>query len=411
MSFHKSMNRVILFLIVINMLIVSVYSLGIYPARKAFDYSDRVSGSIKVINNQHKPLKLVVYASGELESAFNFEKTVFFLNSSQNSVVIPYTINAQDLSPGRHKTDVVVLQLPSQLAEGNTIITDSGTLIMKKNSEELMSATTAVLSSVYLDVPYPGKFIDSKLYVDNSNGLGFTVSVFSRGSERINNVYANILIKGPTNKEIANIKTNTLSLDPGADGKLTASYNQPLESGVYYAEAIIHFDGNEIVKRETFMVNNMNINILDLSIDRFKLGQIAKIDVSVESDWNSVIKDVYADFNLIDSSGQVVDSLKTVSVDVHPHEKTVLSGFWDTSGVSVGTYDIGIVLHYNNKESNKLFKAVIGLDKISLTDYSAGNVVKVDSSSNSVIPLLIVAVVVLIVINLGWFFYFKKHKR
>jgi len=74
------------------------------------------------------------------------------------------------------------------MQEGNTIITDSGAIIMQDKDEgEMISATTAVIAQLLIDIPYPGKYLVSNLHVNSANSgdvVTFTASLFGKGDQK-----------------------------------------------------------------------------------------------------------------------------------------------------------------------------------------------------------------------------------
>lgn len=411
--------QIFVILIVLVISINFVTALGVTPARKLFDYGEGLeSGELRIINSQNKDLKLAVYATGDYADAISFEKDVIYISASESAKTVGYTLTMpENLAPGRQSIDLIILELPTELKEGNTVITDNGVIIMQdKKENEMLSATTAVIAKVFIDVPYPGKYINADLHVSSANTdetITFAVSLFGKGEENIDDVGGVIIIKGPTNEEIARVQTTSRSLGSGEDGKIVANWKAGVNPGVYYAEAVINFDGEQIVKRTTFMVGSNNLKIKDILIDKFKLGQIAKVDVIAESVWNEEIKDVYAELDILDERGISLRNVKTSAINIPSLGTGILSGYWDTEGMVIGNYDISVKLFYENKISEKLFQAIINADNIQISDTAAiaGQVIKESGEGSSTISLLIMAVIILIVINISWLLYFKKFKK
>lgn len=397
--------KIIVILILLVIAMQAVAALGVAPARTLFKVEEeRNTGELRILNNQNQDLRIAVYATGEYASAIVFDQDVNpIIRSDESSRTIGYSVNfPDDLTPGRHEIDIVILELSSDPSG----IDNQGGIV----------ATTSVIAKVLIDVPYPGKYIQSKLHVDSVNTgeiTTFSVSLFGKGDKDINNVEGTIIIKGPTNEEITRIETNSISLESGKDGKITATWQADLNAGLYYAEAVITFDGQQIVMRETFMIGDKGLKIADLIIDKFRLGQIAKVDVIAESVWNEDIKDVHAELDVFDESGTLLQNVKTSALSVPSLGRAILSGYWDTAGMAIGNYDINVKLIYENVVTERLFQAIINADNIKLSNQ--GLVAQVtaakDEKEGSTISLLIIAVIVLIIINVSWFVYARKRKR
>jgi hypothetical protein len=389
---------IIVLLVVI--LMNSVFALGVSPVRKAFNYAPgTISGSIELSNNQNQDVDIIIYASGEYKDIISFDKRIINFESGDNSEEINYKLTlSQGMDPGRH--DIIV----------NIDTVNAGL-------ESDITAKNTILAHVYIDVPYPGKYIDSKFNIDSKNTgetTAFTISLFSRGSQQVDDISGTVIIKGPTNEEITRIDTNSISLAPEKSGKIVATWVANVNPGLYYVEAIINYAGKQIVERNTFVIGEKTLNIKDVLIENFRLGNIAKIDVIAESTWNKDIKDVYAEVDVIDEKGLTVSTVETLTQDITPLGRAILSGYWDTKGLTIGNYDINVKLFYGDKISEKLFQTIINMDSIHIEDslLIAGQVTGVDTGKGtSTLTLLIIAVLVLIIINVFWFTVLKKIQK
>jgi hypothetical protein len=404
---NKNLIKVFVILILLLLTLQMVTSLGVAPARTLFKLNEgKNTGELRILNNQHQNLKVIVYSSGKYADIIKFDKEGITLNPDESSKTVKYTLNfPENLEPGRQSIDITILQLPSTFLN-EELMFDSGGVV----------ATTSVIAQVLIDVPYPGKYLQSKLYVDSVNSgeiTTFSVSLFGKGINNINNIEGTIIIKGPTNEELARVETNKINLPSDEDGKVTATWKADVNPGVYYAEAVIKFDGEQLIEREIFMIGDKSLKIADLLIDKFRLGQIAKVDVIAESVWNENIDEVHAELDVFDESGMLLQNVKTSSINIPSLGREILSGFWDTEGMTIGNYDINVKLMYGEKITERLFQAIINADNIQLSNQAltAQVIAAKEESGGSTISLLIIAVIVLIIINVSWFVYFKKFKK
>ncbi len=389
----KMCMMIILVVIIMN----SVSALGVSPARKLFNYNPGVSsGSIEISNNQNQDLELIVYATGDNKDLISFNKRIINFGKNDDLEKVGYEINLPEgMDPGRHD---IVVNIESVIP----------------GLESDITAKNIVLAHVYIDVPYPGKYLDTKFNIDSKNTgeiTVFTISLFSRGSQQIDGISGVVIIKGPTNEEIARVDTNSVILGPEKSGKIVATWDANVNPGLYYVEAIINYAGKQIIERNTFLIGEKTLNIKDILVDNFKLGSIAKIDVITESTWNKEIKDIRAELDIIDNNGLTVSSVKTLTQDVAPLGRAILSGYWDTKGLTIGNYDINVKLFYGDKISEKLFQTIINVNSINIADSSliAGQVIGVETNKkSSTLTLLIIAVLVLAAINIFWFTVIKK---
>lgn len=407
----KKINKIwmfVLFSLVITVFLSSFSSaLGIAPSRQVINYDENeITLQARIINNENKDMKIGLYAEGELAEYINIDKKIIKVSSGQSEVVFYYTIKlpSQDkLTPGQIESKILAVELPdeSTLADENTRV----------------SASTAVIQQIWLNVPYPSMYADGKLYISpvkKGGDLGFSIGVYNRGNVNIKS-YADIIIKGPTNEVLKEFKTGDITIETSDSGKLYYSYdNVDLNEGMYLAEAVVHYtDGKKeehFTLRSNFYVGEEDIEIRDIKVNDFSLGNIAKFDVLLKSRWNEKIKDVYADMEIFDNSGNMIANFKTNEIDIPALSEETISGYWDTKGINVGEYDLNVVVHYGGKTKEEMIIFEIFLDNIQFKGFGTGYATNVGGGEGQY-TLLIMLIIILIVINVGWFVYFKFMKK
>jgi len=136
---------------------------------------------------------------------------------------------------------------------------------------------------------------------------------------------------------------------------------------------------------------------------------VAKFNILVESKWNKKIENVYAEMVIKDAAGNTVANVKSASVDIEPLQKETLLAYWDTEGVEKGVYDANLVLHYASRTTEKKLKTYIELESIK-TEILGVTAKAIRREEGVGYDILTPLVIVLIMINLGWFFYFRRRK-
>lgn len=396
----------------------SVAALGVAPSREIIDFaSGKQTLEARIINNDRQDMRIAIYPQGELADYVTIPDDVIKITSEEGETTFRYELDLpEQLKPGTRSLGIVLVHLPETFARGedNLLVTDETSILFEnKDKESMISATTAVIHQLQVRVPYPNSFVEGKLHVSEGrvgDTLTFTVPVINRGSEPTE-AYAEIIIKGPTNQEIDAFTTETRTLEPGKEAKLVADWKAEADQGVYLAEAIVHYGDEYFTLRKEFHVGNLFVAIDDLTVQGFKLGGIAKFDVMLKNRWNEHIKDVYGELKVLDEQGQGMANVKTLSTDLPAHGQGEISGYWDTTGVDVGRYDVNVVLHYAGKTTEKLFQTVVGIDKITVGQIGAGKVTGGEEGGGSTMSLLIILVAVLIVVNVGWFVFFRKRMK
>jgi len=400
MKINYKIGICIVFLFLVIYFSENVYSLGVAPARKLIDfepgYSDEVE--IKIINSGAKDTKVFVYAEGELAEFVTLENYELVFSSNDEFKTLKYKIklpNKLDL-PGEHLANIYIREVPLDYASSGSVI----------------GASVAVVHQVVVKVPYPGKYavIDLNVIGNDPSKVNFVVSVNNLGTQKIVNAKAMIDIYGPTNEKITSVETNLDSIDSNTRRGLSAVWqDSSINPGKYFAKVTLTYDGEVAYLEKIFDVGQMKVDILDINVKDFRLGQIAKFNILVGNDWSETISDVYVEL-VISETGQEIGRFKSASETIPALSKGELTAFWDTAGVEEGEYDAKVVLYFNDESIERDLRTVISLNSIKF-DLFGGGAVVADTGGLDKSDVIIIALVVLVLINIGWFIYFKKFRK
>lgn len=380
-------------------LIQNTLAIGVTPGLKSIDFEPALERTVdfSVVNSENKNMNVVIYVQGELNESIYLSENSFFMKSSESSRQLQYTVKLPSkLSPGSHTADIVVMQLPEKSESGQAFV---GTAL-------------AVVSKVNIVVPYPGKYVESELSVNNAGQGGDATIVnivTSRGNLDIVSVRSNIDIYNSLYEKVATLNTEEISLSSGERAELVANWKAGVPPGTYKAVVTLIYDGETTKLEKQFNVGQNDLELQEVSVRDFTLGGIAKFEMLVENKWGEEIKNVYAQTEVFDNSGNVMADFKSPTYDLPALTKKVLTSYWDTGGVSEGTYDASIYLKYGEKSSQKDLKVKVSensLDIIGLGYVISGKTQK--NSTSSLTLVLIVAVVILVLLNFVWFLIIRK---
>lgn len=385
-------------------------ALGVAPSRDVRNFAPGdMSVQLSIINTNHESMKVVIYAEGDLADYVTIPTPTLSFKEDETEKTITYTVKVPgNLGPGKHEIDVIVLELPSTFLESdqNTIITDEQTMI---------GATTAIVHQLFINVPYPGRYAEGNLFISAGNvgeTVTFTISVSNKGTEQIT-AQGRVRILGPTNEEIASVQAEPIKVGSGAESKAVMNWQADVNPGVYTAEAILNYEDKQFKVTRQFTIGNNQVTIKDLKVDDFKLGEIAKLDIQVENEWNQKAENVYALVKIVDGGGSVLSQFTTSTISMNPQSTATLYGYWETQDVTVGTYTIDVILNFGGKQVERFFGVVVGIDSLNVKDFSkiGGQVVKGKGEGSNSTALLVIIIVVLILVNVGWFVYLRRRKQ
>jgi uncharacterized integral membrane protein len=404
---------VALFLVIL--LIHETTALGIAPTRKVESYTPGASYTIEsvIINNEGKNMRVLILPQGDLGKYVTIKNNIIKVTSDQGEVPFTYTVTLPEnttLSPGATMLRMAFIELPSGFSD--RFVINEGQVISLEEDRAAISATSAIVQQIVLNVPYPASYADGKIYVTSDEAgqpVKLSVSVFNRGKEQIKaKGYA--LILGPTNEEIAKIDLGETTVGGMDESRLVGVW-EGTNLGDYIAEAYVTYGDQSFAAKTTFVLGKPQISIEKMGVKNFKLGSIAKFEVDVLSRWNKMIKDVNGEMKILDKNGAVIDTFPTTEIDLPPHGTTTITGYWDTENTKIGEYDVNVELNYEGQKSQKLFETVVSIDAIDVKGgKSVGQVIGAKKEGGQY-TLLIILIIVLIIVNIVIFLYFRKMKE
>jgi len=386
-----------IYLIVAAILTANALGLGIAPASIDIDHGTESIEKMLIINNEDKDIDVVLYAQGELAEYLEVSDAIIHLTPGQDTVPFKLKVKSPLLStPGKHEIELVAMEVPRKEA-------NQGTMIVTRQ---------AVISKVNIVVPYPGKYAEGTLHIpDPVSGepINFVIKLRNLGRNPIDEASARIELYSPTNDLIATLESDRKPVKPKEMRELVARYHNALNTGKYYVKAFVNYDGEEFMLEEVFEIGNLLINIDNIYVKNFRIGEIAKFDIIVESKWNEPIPDVFADMEIRDKFGQVEAMYKTTETDVPAYSKEFLEAYWDTRDASVGKYNAKITLHFLGNNLEKSITLNVREDSIDIDHTPTARLIdQPQSQGNSTILVL---VVISIVFNIAIFALLARRKK
>jgi len=382
---------------------IAAFAIGVSPSQQeiAFAPAVRQELSLRVINEPMKDMKAVVYARGELAEYISFPQTIVSFGAADQMKTIPYYIDLPSSlpKPGLHEVELVVMEYPESFAE--------------KESTDTVKVIAAVVSKLYVRVPYPAKYAEGELQIGGGNigdSIPFTISLFNFGTDELKSITATVEVFGPTYERLGTMEAGPLSLAAGNSGKLVAQWQAKVNPGTYHAVVTVNYDEKRFILEKNFDVGNIYVDITGIEVKNFKLGGVAKMDISLMNRWNDEIKGVYGDVSVKDDK-TTYTTFKTASVDIPAQADSQIVSYWDTTGIAPGTYKADIKISYAGKVSQESYDLNVNLDSINVVGGPTGEAIKGEGGKLSTTTLIIVLVIVLIAANIGWFVYFSKRLK
>lgn len=404
-------KQTLVWAIALLLLVPTVFGLGVSPAWQDHDFepNKKIESSIRLINDANEDFRALVFAKGTFSDKVKFDEQIIEISSTQSEVYVPftYTMPERIFMPGKHTTEIIILMMPPY--ESEEAYLEDGMIIPAKAA---VSATKQVIAKINTNVPFDGKHIDPHIYIrpgDVGKSTVFSVAIYNIGTDDINKINAKIQIVDPNNNTIDEVETDSLSLQSKKEGRIEGSWvsSQP---GDYHARAIIQYDGYEQEVIKNFHVGNLHVNITNVAVEHFELGEIVKLDIYVKSLWNKPLKDVYAVFKVYEGEKMIL-KYKTTSVDIAENGDSILHAFWDTRDFGPGAYPIKIELFYGDDHTENEFDAMLDYDNIVIRGFGSTGQMVTGKPAFGRDSLLTSLVAILILVNIFWFIYFKRRGK
>jgi hypothetical protein len=396
------MNFRLIFLvlsIILLLLIISplVSAIGVTPGRTNVEFSPSLERevSFSIVNTEHKNMNVAFTVSGELKDYVSLDNDAVSFTSGDGSKDFKYKVKLPDkLSPGLHIAEIEAIELPENINDVKLVV----------------KATVSVVTQVYVYVPYPGKYIDVGLDIvpkEGGNKVNFYIPVLSRGEEKINSVKGVIDIYKGDNK-ITSINTNEVSLALGERKELSAEW-EASSGGEYDAKIHVNYDGEIKELEKSFTVGNESFGLLGVSVNDFKLGDVAKIRILVQNKLSDPVKDAYATLAVYDTNLQKIADLKSENYEIPALSNKEIIVYWDTEKLNKGNYDSDLGINYKDKFIVKNLQ--IAVTETSMTFSGTGFAIAANNQKLNINSIYYIIIGVLVLVNIAWLVWWMRNKK
>jgi hypothetical protein len=376
----------------------SAHALGIAPADLEIMFEPMAEKviTIKVLNSGGEEMEAGIYAEGDLAGYVKLNEDHIRFSKGETEKLITYAITFPPAidEPGDRITRIIITETPKQQESKGTGI-------------RVVSSVGHILK---VHVPYPGKYAKARLFVPNfrlNEENNFAIEVTNLGEESID-AAAVLDITGPEGENVTSLESEKVTVMPKDKEILIVKWT-PAYRGEFLAKVRVKYDDHSARDEKYITVGELLIDVEAITVDRFFLGEIAKFDILLKSEWNRKVSGIYAQMAIRNATNQTIGDFKTPDVDIEPFEQKTLNAYWDTKGVEKGAYDANIRIHYAGKVTERELRTYVTLESIEteIIGLSARAVSKGGKSPGpgSETALLIVIVAAS---NLGWVWYFRR---
>ncbi|MCK4553041.1 hypothetical protein KAT80_02465 [Candidatus Pacearchaeota archaeon] len=393
-------TKYILSAFILILALQSVCAIGITPGRTTINFEPNLQKEVffSVTNSEQKEMSVIFYIKGELKEAVLLSQDRAGFLSGESSKFFSYVVSlpGQFDRPGLHTAEIVAQEVPEGAEEEGTIL----------------GSTIAVVTQLYVYVPYPGKYLEFDVEViEASPGQStiFLIPMISRGNLGIKKVKTKIEIySGET--FIDEFELEETGVLAGERKELIGTWDTDVDVGRYNARIILNYDGEEKIIKKEFNIGEAKLEIELITVKNFQLGEIAKFNILVNNKMNQEVKDINVNMVLYGEERNVIADFRSANYDAPSLSKIEMVAYWDTEGIDKGVYDGKLILRYGSEKDEKNVKVEVTEDSIEVTGITGKVIVQKDGGFN-LTTILVILIVILILGNILWFLVVKRLKR
>jgi hypothetical protein len=311
-----------------------VCAIGISPADAYVNFVPNYEYIIDYSVGSYRPFEF--YVEGPFSQYTRVEELSH--SDTQGNFRVHLLLPAEYGQPGKHRMYVAAKEKPTP----GTVNTIAG-----------------IRAFVEIDVPFPGYYAEIDLSANDVNAgepVFISATVRNRGKENITDARLELGVLDDE-KIVKEMDSGVFAVDAAGAYTFQAEIaGGELKPGRYTLKADLAYAGNHAEKSAGFRVGTFDVAIVNHTDSMFN-NSVNLFEIEVESLWNNRMDTVYMDLSIMRGSTSL-SSVKTPPFDLLPWQKRKSSLYWNTEGVPVGEYDLGIVLHYNEgvrTENRKIF--------------------------------------------------------
>ncbi len=400
MKFNKNGKRILILLVSLLIFSTIVNAFSVSPARKLIDYPEDFPyvGEFIVYNDELTSGKINVEVTGEFEDYVVIENYIK-VEVGEFEKKISYEIKNPDkkVKPGVNGVGFILTRMDENENEGS-----------------YLGARMALITSVVVNVPYEGKYLETELFAysgDVNGGVRFVAPILNKGAENVLGAKIKLEIIDKDGKLIKKIE-DVKDILVNDKKEFRTVWHVNVKQGKYTARLFVNY-GADVAESEviSFEVEGEKIILSNVVVNDFKLGNVAKFEIAVKNIWDENVADVYAELEVYDVGGNLIETFVTDKKDLESGEKILLEGYWDTLDVVEGNYNTRVVVKYGEKLLERNVETIVSKESIKTSIKIAGRSVTVVESERTLTWAIIISLAVLTIVNLFWFLHFGRTKR
>lgn len=312
-----------------------VYSLGITPATFEVPYSiGQHDFKFNVINqNPYETINYVEILNNDFGDNVKFDAMTFKLPPNSIGVLSGQIIIDESLKPGENCVRFKVTE-------------------SKEERTSSIEARTAIIVKACTFVPYPGKYIETKITQDTAVEdlpVYFAIDLENKGKSPIESCDISVKIYDSSGILVDEIyPEEELALDSLEKTTLFLKTNTPLRGGEYKGKLLLNYDGVSDEKEFSLRVGKREVGIVDVPSTFYFKDDILTFQAKLKSFWNEPIDNIYLELSIPSLNKTISSSV----FSLNSWQEKEIESIGKIEGLKEGVYKVNLTVHYGNASSS-----------------------------------------------------------
>ncbi|MEK6950454.1 MAG: hypothetical protein AABX13_01900 [Nanoarchaeota archaeon] len=316
-------------------------ALGLRPATTAmvFDEIRDYSGTLWVVNNEGKEFSVQVGVEGEMGQYVTLHTSELSFRSDDAAKPIDFEVHLPESVPPGESRAVLVVQETLEKGSPNVI---SSQLVLKHN--------------IFVQGPYPDKYITAKLnFHESGQEIRFVSEVENKGKKDIGVLKTTFYVNDRQQTSHA-LETEETSLPTKETKLLDARIPRSLfELGEFEVSAVTTYDDQKVELVKKLIIGQPAVEITYFD-QYFTAHKINPYSMDLLNKWNQQLENVFVEVE-VKKGGQKIDQFRTKSVDLEAEMAQRINDYFDARDKGPGIYAFDMVVNFWNlvRDAQKAF--------------------------------------------------------
>ncbi len=139
---------------------------------------------------------------------------------------------------------------------------------------------------------------------------------------------------------------------------------------------------------------------------KFKLGEIAKINITLQNIWNQKITNIICQTKITNQQKNILTTHQAPTANIKARSQKTVIAYLDTKNIKPGKYNLTIELQYQNQKTTKEKEIYISKNKIDL-DYQEK---EEPEKKKKLIPITLTVITIILTTTIIIWLIRKKKK-